>query len=233
MPTLTDDQIDDFATQGFLVIDRVVADPVVETLRIAYQRLLDDPTLARGDRYLGGLTRQIMVPSLADPTFDRNEAVDALADVARQLTGRPVKRLFDMLIYKGPGHPHETPWHQDMAYAETPFAPAGTYTPAAVLQFWLALDDADAENGCMHFIGGQHRQPLLEHCVASGEPEDEGRLLAIRDAETVLDMDRVVPAPLAAGGCTVHAYGTPHYTPPNRSNRPRRAYILNFMPTRH
>ncbi|MEM8747074.1 MAG: phytanoyl-CoA dioxygenase family protein [Actinomycetota bacterium] len=232
MPMLTADQIDDFATDGFLVIDRIVDDEAVAELRTAYQRLLDDPGIAAGDRQLGGITRQIMMPSLADPDFDENEVVDAVADVAEQIIGGPVVRLFDMLIYKGPGHPHETPWHQDMAYAQMPFAPVGTFTAAPLLQFWVALDDADAENGCMHFIPGQHERPLLEHVVASGEPDDDGRLLAIRDPDSALDMDQVVPAPLASGGCTVHAYGTWHFTPPNRSaTRLRRAYILNFMAT--
>jgi hypothetical protein len=45
----------------------------------------------------------------------------------------------------------------------------------------------------------------------------------------VLDLKSAVACPLRAGGATVHNYGTPHFTPPNRSaNRPRRAYIFNF-----
>jgi ectoine hydroxylase-related dioxygenase (phytanoyl-CoA dioxygenase family) len=154
--------------------------------------------------------------------------------IGRQLFGtEAVHRSFDMLIYKPPGHPHETPWHQDMAYSGHPTAPPGTAISLESIQVWLALDDADEENGCMHFVPGRHRDPLLEHEVAAGDPADDGRLLAITDPAAALDLSTVVPAPLRAGGCTMHTQGTPHFTPPNRSSdRPRRAYIFNVATDR-
>ena len=70
---------------------------------------------------------------------------------------------------------------------------------------------------------------MLEHHVASGEPDYSQRLLAIRDAKDVLDLSTAVACPLKAGGATVHNYGTPHYTSGNRTTgRRRRAYIFNF-----
>jgi ectoine hydroxylase-related dioxygenase (phytanoyl-CoA dioxygenase family) len=139
-----------------------------------------------------------------------------------------------MLIYKEPGQVAETPWHQDFSYTLMPYAAAGSAIPAdEVVQFWLALDDVDEENGCMHFIPGEHRRPMHEHYVAAGEPDYSQRLLAIRDADAALDLGKAVACPLKAGGATVHNYGTPHYTSGNRSrDRPRRAYIFNFT-SRH
>ena len=139
-----------------------------------------------------------------------------------------------MLIYKEPGQTAATPWHQDFSYSQMPTAPAGAAIPSdQTLQFWLALDDVDEENGCMHFIPGQHRAPLLEHYVAAGEADYSQRLLAIRDPGDALDLRQAVACPLTAGGATVHNYGTPHFTPGNRTaDRPRRAYIFNFS-SRH
>jgi hypothetical protein len=63
--------------------------------------------------------------------------------------------------------------------------------------------------------------------------DDVGRLLALVDAASQLDLDAVVPAPLRAGGATMHSYGTPHMSTPNRSaDRPRRAYIFNLASER-
>lgn len=62
----------------------------------------------------------------------------------------------------------------------------------------------DVDNGCMHFVPGQHREPLLEHYVAGGEPTEEGRMLAIKEPERVLELAKVVACPLRAGGATVH-----------------------------
>jgi len=137
--------------------------------------------------------------------------------------------LFDMMIFKPPGHPEETPWHQDLAYQGRPFAAAGVEPANATIQVWVAVDNADEENGCMHFVPGVHAKPMLEHHVFSGDPSYEGRLLAIVDPEHSLDLSAAVACPLASGGATFHYEGTPHYTPPNRSaDRPRRAYITNF-----
>ena len=95
--------------------------------------------------------------------------------------------------------------------------------------FWLALDDVDTDNGCMHFIPGKHLEPLLPHHVASGAPDDPSRLLAIDDPRSMLDLSSAIACPLTAGGATMHSAGTPHYTSGNRTtDRPRRAYIFNF-----
>lgn len=92
------------------------------------------------------------------------------------------------MIYKPAGHPHETPWHQDLGYAGMPTAPAGTPSVDGLVQFWVSLDDIDEANGCMGFVPGHHEQPLLPHVVASGEPDDPGRLLVIDDPDRYLDL---------------------------------------------
>lgn len=224
---LTEEQVDHFGRDGFLIIDRLVGPDAVETLRAAYDEVLSGTAPAAGDRMLGAITRQVMAPGEAHPVFRDNDALDAGTRIAEQLFEEPVGVMFSMLIYKPAGHPYETPWHQDMAYAVEPVTPAGTQIPPITLQFWVAIDDTDEWNGCMHFVAGTHRDPLLAHVVASGDPADQSRLLALEDPATQLDLTSVVAAPLAAGGCTIHAYGTPHYTPPNRSALPRRAYIFN------
>lgn len=90
---------------------------------------------------------------------------------------------------------------------------------------WLALDDVDVDNACMQFVPMPNGAPLLEHRAVSGELDDEGRLLAFAQP---FDATAAVPAPLKAGGCTVHLISTPHYTGPNLTTRPRRAYIFNI-----
>jgi hypothetical protein len=221
-----------FRRDGYLTFDRFVSSDVIGTLREVYDGMLSGAVpCAPTDRKLGGLTRQIMYPHLYHPLFRDNEALNAGRAVARIMLGcdEPAIAL-QMLIYKPPGHLADTPWHQDFGYAAMPFMQAGVKIPYdASVMFWLALDDVDVENGCMHFIEGGHLAPLHPHYVANGAPEDPGRLLAIRDPEKELDLAKVVACPLPAGGATMHSLGTPHYTPGNRTaDRPRRAYIFNF-----
>jgi ectoine hydroxylase-related dioxygenase (phytanoyl-CoA dioxygenase family) len=231
---LTGEQLDAWKRDGFLIVERFIDRETLAVLRAAYDEILRGDIEAGGDRMLGAVTRQVMRPSSAHPSFDTNAAVDRGFEIARQVFATAqVRRTFDMLIYKPPGHPHETPWHQDMAYSKQPFAAAGTTNTLESIQFWVALDDVDAENGCMRFVPGHHDRPLLEHHVVSDDPTDEGRLLALVDPESQLDLSTAVVAAIPAGGATMHFYGTPHYTGPNRSaERRRRAYIFNVATMR-
>jgi len=224
--------VERFRRDGYLAIPQLADAKTVAELGAVYDAMLSgEIDVTPTDNPLGMITRQIMVPSLYHDIFKKNAALDAAREIARELldidTPKPV---FDMLIYKEPGQTATTPWHQDFSYSQMPFAPAGIHMPAdQYVQFWLALDDVDEKNGCMHFIPEAHSGPMLEHYVASGAPDYSQRLLAIRDPETKLDLNKAVACPLKAGGATAHNYGTPHFTSGNTTtDRRRRAYIFNF-----
>jgi ectoine hydroxylase-related dioxygenase (phytanoyl-CoA dioxygenase family) len=223
-------ELEAWKRDGFMIFDEFVDQATLASLRQAYDEVLSGEVSVPDDGFLGDITRSVMNPHSAHPRFDDNRAVEQALELARSLFGSAdVHRSYDMLIYKPPGHPHPTPWHQDYAYTQLPFAPAGAEIGDNMAQFWIPLDDVDRENGCMQFVPGQHTQPLLEHRVVSGDPAHEDRLLALVDPDEQLDLASAFVAQIPAGGATVHAYGTPHYTGPNLSaDRPRRAYIFTI-----
>ena len=53
---------------------------------------------------------------------------------------------------------HATPWHQDGQY--WPIRPLATCT------VWLAIDDANVENGCLRFIKGSHKEKKLRSHIS-------------------------------------------------------------------
>lgn len=226
---LNPEQIQQFHRDGFMSVDQLIEPATVQKLRDIYDQFLDGKIDAGDqDGMLGGLTRQIMKPSAHHKYFQDNPALSAARGIARQLLdSQTINFQFDMLISKPPGNTNPTPWHQDGAYSEMPFAPAGKVLPNAYLQFWIALDDVDETNGCMQFVPGLHNEPLLEHFIAgTTEPGDPKRILETKQAEAY----KAVACPLQAGGCTVHAITTPHFTGGNSTtDRNRRAYIFNLM----
>jgi hypothetical protein len=117
----------------------------------------------------------------------------------------------DMALVKPPFIGSEKPWHQDDAYFAA--LPLG-----AVCGVWIALDEATAENGCMHVIAGGHRDGPKVH-------------IHDRDCEIAtdrLDLSRVVPVPLPPGGAMFFHGLLPHQTPPNHSPDRRRALQFHY-----
>ncbi len=229
-PVLTPETISAFHANGFAVLPRLVDEAGLGALKSTYDQLLAgelDTTGSRDD-YLGDLTRQLVGPEHCHALFRDNAALDAGRAIAAQLFDWEPTFLYSQLLYKPAGHPHETPWHQDAAYTHMPFTRPGSPTPPVTAQFWLALDDADEENGCMHFHPPTGADGLLPHRVVAGGDNNPARLLGLIDAAAVIDPEKVTPCPISAGCATVHVGGTLHCTPANRSSRPRRAYIFNF-----
>ncbi|XP_078679189.1 L-threonyl-[L-threonyl-carrier protein] 4-chlorinase-like [Branchiostoma floridae x Branchiostoma belcheri] len=112
-------------------------------------------------------------------------------------------------------------WHQDVRYWGVDGGP--------VVSVWLAIDDADAENGAVYFIPGSHKDGLQEH----GSAQKEGNMLTSNQeipAELV-DESKKVLCPLKAGQMSLHHGLTVHASEPNRSSRRRCGFVLRYVPT--
>jgi ectoine hydroxylase-related dioxygenase (phytanoyl-CoA dioxygenase family) len=218
-----------YREDGFAVIRKVCGSATVSHLRSAYTELLVGAVGSSSYNLMGGKIPQIGRPSLLHSAFKANEAIEEGAAQAALLMGVPRAMMcFDMLIYKEPGNEVATPWHQDHAYSEGGAPPKNPMPhPLSTVQMWIALDDVDAQNGCMHFIPRCHLGPTLEH-----EWTPDGSMLRIKDEQTAIDLSAAVSCPLRAGDATAHGPNTPHFTPGNKSpTRPRRAYIITFAPS--
>jgi ectoine hydroxylase-related dioxygenase (phytanoyl-CoA dioxygenase family) len=216
-------EIEAYRRDGFVILRSVCSLAGLLDIRSAYDELLANTAGSEAVNLLAGAIPQIASPSLLHDTFRTNEAIENGKERAATLMGvRRAKMCFDMLIYKEPGNIKETPWHQDRAYDQA--APSCAPNPLSSVQIWIALDDVDAENGCMHFLPQHQHLPTLPHEKAGG--------LALQfTPDTALDFSTVVACPLRAGDATAHGPNTPHFTTGNRSaDRPRRAYIITFAP---
>ncbi|MFM1872946.1 MAG: hypothetical protein RL398_2368 [Planctomycetota bacterium] len=122
----------------------------------------------------------------------------------------------DQVFAKPPRHPGVVPWHQDYSY--------WTRTaPACHVTLNLMLDDADEQNGCLQFVPGSHRWGLLPKLPFDAPLE------AIRPHLPPGAEFRPVAVPVRAGQATLHHSHTLHGSDRNRSDRWRRAVVLNYM----
>jgi ectoine hydroxylase-related dioxygenase (phytanoyl-CoA dioxygenase family) len=230
---LTAEQIAEFHEQGFTHVERLTTDEEVAWLRDRFAEVFSPENENQvggyfdASRPMGSTAEQSgppVLPQAIGPEHKIPELLQTIAyrnakRIAEQLLAVPQADLesWTHMIDKPPRTGHDTPWHQDEAFWELNLG----YHACAV---WLALDDVDVDNGCMEFRPGSHRLGIVPHRHLYDDPMVSA--LVVDD-----DMDDAVSVavPLSAGGATFHTQTTMHHTGPNRTDRRRRAYAMEFQ----
>ena len=142
----------------------------------------------------------------------------AFVRAAEQLLGGPVRFWHDQLFCKPAHHGGVVAWHQDYSY--------WTRTqPMQHLTCWIGLDDSTEENGCIHYVPGSHRWPLLPRTDLANDMEAILQVLTPEQRAAF----QPVPCQMPAGHASFHHPLTVHGSHENRSDRPRRAVVLNVV----
>lgn len=85
------------------------------------------------------------------------------------------------------------------------------------------MDDVDEENGCMRYIDGSHREPLVPHVPQPGNPFN------LEPDPSLIDLSRESLAPVREGGVVFHHSMTLHGSHRKESDRWRRAYASHWV----
>lgn len=137
---------------------------------------------------------------------------------ASQLLDGAVRFWHDQLFCKPAHHGSVVAWHQDYSY--------WTRTkPMAHLTCWIALDDSTVDNGCLCYVPGSHKWDLLPITGLAG---DMNEIMTVLD-EQQKQAFQPVPIELKRGQCAFHHPLTVHGSYENRSDRPRRATLVNVF----
>ncbi len=224
---LTDEQITFYHENGYLAVDAITTPEEIERMRAAYDEIFARQAgRDEGMQFdLAGTDeddKTATLPQILDPRRYSEALRDTLYEanahaIARQLLGGDAKMNGSHAIFKPAGYGAETPWHQDAAY----WSPANDYHSLSV---WMPLQEATPQNGCMEFVPGSHRREVAPHRHINNDPRIHG-LEIVPDA---VDLSGAASCPLPPGGATFHDSRTLHHTGPNRSDIPRRAFILIF-----
>ncbi len=158
----------------------------------------------------------------ANDTIRELVTSEAVGAIASRLSGEPEIRLWhDQMLYKpGQGRGGEgggnVGWHQDLHYWQC--------AEGELLTAWVALDDVDESNGCMHFVPGSHRWGLLEGDFFNQDMDGMRRRMEQESGRKF----GTVPCRLKAGQVSFHHCLTIHGSGPNRTDRPRRSFVLHL-----
>jgi ectoine hydroxylase-related dioxygenase (phytanoyl-CoA dioxygenase family) len=222
---LTTEQLNFFEENGYLAGVRILNDEQIGVLREELARLMAPKQAANPLFYeyhhnesadpdnvlfhaLGSW--RVSVP-FHDLLFCK-----AFTGPARQLLGGPVRFWHDQLFVKPAHDGGIVAWHQDYSYWTRTL-------PVAHLTCWIGLDDSTQENGCVRYVPGSHKWNLLPR----GSLADDMNAVFNRLTEDQRERFNTVPIELKAGEASFHHPMMIHGSFENRSDRPRRATVIN------
>ena len=219
---LSPGQIEFYHENGFVVLGPLFDEAELGSLRRAADELVEksgpvvvgNPRLEiEKERLDGGMViRKIepvidVVPALKDLVYDQR-----MTAPTAQLFGEEVILFEDKLNYKPPRIGSAYPLHQDYAYWQD-------YTDQLITVI-LLLDDATAENGCLRFVPGSHKNGLM------ARQDDHARIIQFE----LDDPSIAVDAPGKAGSLILFSCYTAHHSFTNRTNQGRRALLYTYNP---
>ena len=95
----------------------------------------------------------------------------------------------------------------------------------AHLSCWIGLDDSTRENGCVHYVPGSHRWNLLPREEFANDMDTIKRVLT----EAQIREFKPVAIELRKGESSFHHPLMVHGSFENRTDRPRRAAVINVF----
>jgi ectoine hydroxylase-related dioxygenase (phytanoyl-CoA dioxygenase family) len=144
---------------------------------------------------------------------------DRLLDIAEQFVGPDIALFASHYIAKPPFDGQPVLWHQDSSY--------WPLEPMAVVSLWLAVDDADPDNGCLRVIPGTHTMPSQPLQAKT----DTANVLGSQIDPALVDESNAVDICLNAGDVEIHHPQTIHGSNANNSPRRRAGLTIRYIPT--
>jgi len=150
-----------------------------------------------------------------DPIFDKFSRKKSLAMLSTALGIEMPLLVQSMYICKQPKIGGEVTYHQDSTFLYT--------EPESCVGFWVAIEDATINNGCMWASAGGHKEPLR-----SRFKNIDGEFKMVNQNNTKFP-DANVPLEAKAGTLIVLHGRLPHLSGPNNSSISRHAYALHVV----
>ncbi|QHT63150.1 phytanoyl-CoA dioxygenase family protein [Paenibacillus lycopersici] len=237
--TLTDAQKTQYAENGYLIVNQLFTtaecDELIQNANAmitgaiplgAHNGIYLEPeAVAQGlvsderpdPEYLFKLGHRM---HMTDEIFRYYAMHDNIADILAGLLGPDIKCIQSMYIDKPRNLGVGQPYHQDSYYLKS--------EPDTLIGVWIALDDVDEQNGCLHVIPGSHRGPIYPHEL----PHDERQRKYFTEVHAA-KKEAEVACRLPKGSAVFFPGTMLHRSGDNvAADRQRRAYVLHYLNAR-
>ena len=228
---LSDEQVTFFVENGYLAVSNLVSSDEVEELRT------DTTKLARGgypcetlepvdsklsDQEVLASILCIHQPHFISEVIEKYVKHPQISGALSQISAAhipfwdgSVKCMQSMLFVKPPNFQGQA-WHQDEIYIPT--------RDRSLIGAWIAMDDADVENGCLWVIPGSHRQGYL-YPQRSHQDQDE---FDFANESYGFDETEEIPVEVTTGTVVFFNGYLLHRSRKNRSQTYRRVLVNHY-----
>tara|TARA_B100001123_G_C15336654_1_gene1033088 strand:+ start:2081 stop:2887 length:807 start_codon:yes stop_codon:yes gene_type:complete len=215
---LSDMQIEQFREQGHFIAEGVLPHDVLNAAADDFERLRskqDAEIRSTGERR--GISHEgrnfIAHLHLQSEASSKICFDSKLIQIAAALMGENVRLYWNQAVTKAAHSGGAFSWHQDTGYHKM--------DPLEYLTLWIPLEDATVENGTIWVLSGSHKWGLQEHVV----DDDLGDKVGYQGEEPG------IPVEVKKGSVAVFSSLCFHRSGPNNSDKPRRAYVVQFCPS--
>ena len=207
MSSLNEKQLKDYEDHGFVAPINVLtleeATKIKEEIEYIEKKWPDE---------LIGLGRNNV--HYISPIFDQVCHNSEILDAVESIIGKDILVGGTTLFIKDPDKKGFVSWHQDAKYIG--------FEPHNWVTAWLAITDANEENGCMRMWSGSHKEKIKKH----KDTFNENNLLTRGQTVQNVPLEDTTPNILKAGQLSLHHPMIVHGSGSNKSNTRRIGFVI-------
>ncbi len=153
-----------------------------------------------------------------NPIFEKITYQEKFTQIPKDLGWLFPSVIQSMIIFKQPLIGGAVPCHQDLTFLFT--------NPNTTLGFWMPLEDATLDNGCLWVVPGGHRTTLRKLFVKN-ETNEKTSILVLD--EEPLSEEGMIPVEMPKGSLLLIHSLLPHKSLANHSTHSRVAYTFHII----
>tara|TARA_Y100000817_G_scaffold273548_1_gene233338 strand:+ start:142 stop:969 length:828 start_codon:yes stop_codon:yes gene_type:complete len=207
MTILSEEQINKYNEDGFIAPINILSENETGEIREEIERIEKD-----WPNELEGLGRNYI--HFISPVFDKIPHNPKILDAVESIIGRDILVCGTTLFIKNPDKKGFVSFHQDAKYIGL--------EPFNWVTAWLAVTDANEENGCMRMWNGSHKEDLQFH----NQKFDENNLLTRGQTIENVPIEKTSPVILKAGQLSLHHPKIIHGSGLNKSKDRRIGFAI-------
>ena len=207
MSSLTNNQIKHYYDAGYVAPINVLSKDEAKEIREEIETIEK-----KWPSELNGLGRNYI--HLISPVFDKICHNPKILDAVESVIGKNILICGTTLFVKNPNEEGFVSFHQDAKYIGL--------KPYNWVTAWIAVTDANEENGCMRMWSGSHKSELKYH----NQKFDKNNLLTRGQTIENVPINKTTPVILKAGQMSLHHPTIVHGSGLNKSNDRRIGFVV-------